>query len=83
MVGIRKPTTIGKIKRWHCMLADEFLQRVRQDLALIRHLLSDFIEVQHLASSQITGLEDADGGVPRRFHNPLEITDLASIYEVA
>jgi transposase InsO family protein len=84
LAGVRKPTTIGKIERWHRTLEDELLRFLGGDLQVLRHLLPGFIEWYntgrpHWSLDLRTPMEVylAD------FMNPEEITVAASIHEVA
>lgn len=43
LAGVRKPTTIGKIERWHRTLIDELLKFCK-DIEQFKHRLSGFIE---------------------------------------
>jgi transposase InsO family protein len=43
MAGIRKPTTIGKVERWHRTLIDEFLCQFT-DISEFRRRLPDYLE---------------------------------------
>ncbi|MCX6653182.1 MAG: integrase core domain-containing protein [Methanomassiliicoccales archaeon] len=84
LAGVRKPTTIGKVERWHRTPEDEILQQLQGDPQLFRRLLPGFMEWYncgrpHLSLDKRTPLEVflVD------FMNPEEITGLASIHEVA
>ena len=43
LAGIRKPTTIGKVERWHRSMKDELIRRVK-DLDEFRRKLKGFVE---------------------------------------
>jgi len=42
LAGVRKPTTIGKVERWHRTMKDELISRV-QDLKEFKMKLQDFV----------------------------------------
>jgi transposase InsO family protein len=42
LAGVRKPTTIGKVERWHRTLQEEFLRYV--DPTMLRERLREFID---------------------------------------
>jgi transposase InsO family protein len=84
LAGIRKPTTIGKIERWHRTLEDELFRFIAGDLQLLKHLLPGFVEWYntgrpHWSLDLRTPLEVylAD------FMSSEEITKSANIHEVA
>lgn len=43
LAGVRKPTTIGKVERWHRTMKDELISRVK-DLKEFKMKLKDFVE---------------------------------------
>jgi len=84
LAGVRKPTTIGKVERWHRTLEDELLRFLGGDLQVLKHLLPGFIEWYNLGRPHWsldlrTPMEVYLGD----FMSTDEITDIASIHEVA